>query len=338
MGLHSALRLSFVSAVGASAGLSCKSDTGEDVDFAYGFKFPKGYEYAYMDAYQGLAKSPHTLDSSASFVSATLGQMGTSGVSYVVWNDQPPPKKDSQSPMAHAKGALVFGSEGGIWLTHSLPHFPTPVGQGSDLWKDASPDFGQSFLCITLEAKELHKLSPVFAINRPVIYDSKISEKEFSDLADLVDKKWDEQTMTTQVEVTSKGGQSFTVFGKSGKWGTGKDLYHDLVGKTLGDLKMEGWRRGRGVWGPACSEPRVLDITSVSFPGQSWVTENDHSKWAITQSSDKPALCVGDINRAHGQDERGGGTVCIRDAAIHKQIANVVNETDSCSDSNLLFA
>lgn len=329
LALRSAIWLCLAYA-GSSSVISCKDDFGSDVDFAYAFKFPKSYDYAYMDASHKLAKSRHTLDSDSSAISATLSQLSDSGASYVLWNDQPPPSEDSKAPMAHAKGVLIFNADGGAWLTHSLPHFPSKVSeQKSGIWKDASPAFGQSFLCVTVDAEQIHKLAPVWAITRPVIYDSKMDYKEYFDLGMLLNKSWDESTMHTLAEITSRGGQTFSAFGKAGKWGKGKDLYHDLVGKKLGDLKMEGWRRGAGVWSAACAKPQVLDVTSVSFPGQSWETMNDHSKWAVTITG-KPTLCVGDINRARGQDARGGGTVCLQDASLHEQLASVVNDTDTC--------
>jgi len=316
---------------------SCKSDTGSDVDFAYSFKYPSSWDHAYMDSKHKLAKSKSQLNSKDSAVTATIQQMNTKGNSHVLWNDQPPPKKDSAAPHAHSKGAIIFNEEGGLWLTHSLPHFPTPSTTAAGLWADGSNYFGQAFLCITLTAKELHKLSPVMMITSPVVYSTDLlgtrSKDAFSDIKEwAVDGKKDVETMTTEVEITSAAGTTFHFFGKSGEWGKpkyGKDLYSDLVAPKMGDLDMEGWRRGAGVWGPACGKVQVLDITDVSFPGNEWKTMDDHSKWAVTEKS--TAFCVGDINRADGQDRRGGGTVCIESSSIAKQMKAVVKTTDACS-------
>jgi len=316
-------------AIDKAAALSCKSDTDADVDFAYAFKYPAGWEYAYMDSHHKLAKSEHTLDSSSSSVSKTLEQMKSSGASYVLWNDQPPPSKSSSAPRAHSKGVIIFGSTGGIWLTHSLPDFPST---GSQLWEDGSDKFGQAFLCITLTAEEIHKLSPVMSINEVVVYAHKFAtgdEEKFADLkAWAVDGDFDKKDMTIEVSIKSKGGQTFELFGKSGHWGEGKDLYKDLVAPKVGDLYMEGWRRGRGPWGPACGSHKVLDVTAVSFPGKDWDVMNDHSKWASGMT--KKVFCVGDINRMDGQDKRGGGTVCISDSSIAAQMKAVINTTDKC--------
>lgn len=333
-------------ALGASiaAGVSvpaCKSDSGSDVDFAYAFKYPKGWEYAYMDSSHKLAKSSHTLTSSSSSISKTLAQLHNDDFSYVLWSGQPPAGHSAgSSPSAHAKGALIFTSAGGLWLTHSLPHFPAmPNSSSVNLWGEAASDFGQSFLCITLTPAELHKLSPVMAINRPVVYDNMFASgdtKTFADIMDwAVNKKHDATAMTTEVTITSKGGQSFDVFGKSGKWGKGKDLYHDLVAPQMGALEMEGWRRGAGVWNAACSGKQVYDILAVSFPGRDWNTGSDHSKWAVSKSGS--VFCVGDINRADGQDKRGGGTVCIQDASFANQMREVISTIDKCTKTGIVL-
>jgi hypothetical protein len=48
--------------------------------------------------------------------------------------------------------------------------------------------------------------------------------------------------------------------------------------------------------------------------GKTWTTADDHSKWCIGQSTQW--VCVGDINRQHGQFSRGGSElmscVCVR--------------------------
>jgi len=325
-------------AAGTSAP-SCKSDTGADVDFAYSFKYPKGWEYAYMDSDQELAKAPNTLDSSSSSISSTIMQMHDSGVSYLLWNDEPAGHSSSSAPYAHSKGLLLFTSAGGVWLTHSLPHFPLETGSdAASLWSLGADDFGQAFLCITVDADAIHTIAPMFNITRPTIYATQWTDEaksSFPDLMDL-DKRggWDDETMTTAVSIKSKGGQTFNAYGKAGKWGVGKDLYRDLVAPAIGKIEMEGWRRGAGVWDAACGKDEVLDVLSVSFPEEEWPTMSDHSKWAVTETGS--TFCVGDLNRANGQDKRGGATVCIESANFAGQMRNVISTTDKCASTLMM--
>lgn len=330
MKLTASLLSLFVSGA-AATGLSCKNDSGADVDFAYAFKYPKGFNYAYMDSSTALRKSSHTMDSAESSVSTTIMQMHNSGISHIIFNDEPVGKAKSGAPNAHSKGLLLWNEAGGVWLTHSLPKFPdASATSASGLYKEAASGYGQSFLCITLTASEIHKLAPVFAITRPTIYSSKFASKEseFQDLDDLTKHKWNKADMTKTVSIRSKGGESFTFYGKAGAWGVGKDLYRDLVAPAVGSLKMEGWRHGVGVWDAACGKDEVLDVTAVSFPGQDWSTMSDHSKWAVSESGS--TFCVGDLNRADGQDKRGGATVCIESSKLAGEMRKVIQTTDSC--------
>merc|ERR1719282_34379 len=82
---------------------SCKSDEGSDVDFSYAFKYPGGWDYAYMDSDKKLAKVAHALNTRFSSVTKVVEQIDKD-VNYVVWNDEPAPDGSSESPSAHAKG------------------------------------------------------------------------------------------------------------------------------------------------------------------------------------------------------------------------------------------
>jgi len=332
------LSLSLAVAAAAKGHLSCKSYQGKDVDFAYSFKYPDGFAYAYMDAKTKLSLAAKALNTDDSSITLTVKQMNNPGVSYVIWNDEPVGAANSAAPNAHSKGLLILDKTGGIWLTHSLPEFPKVSKTTKGMWKEGSPRYGQSYLCININADQVHKLVPLFNFTRPTIYATKWdkkSEAEYDDLVDLSERgHWDKKTMTDSVVIKSKGGQKFTFYAKNGKWGKNKDLYSDLVAPKEGPLILESWRHGAGVWGPACGKNEVLDASEVKFPGKTWVTTKDHSKWAVTQ--DRKVLCVGDLNRAKGQDMRGGATVCIHHPKIAAQMDAVISETDDCKKSLLL--
>jgi len=61
----------------------------------------------------------------------------------------------------------------------------------------------------------------------------------------------------------------------------------------------------------------------------------DHSKWAVGESG--AVFCVGDLNRANGQDKRGGATVCIQDASIAAQMRKVVSTEDKCGRDTVMM-
>lgn len=76
---------------------------------------------------------------------------------------------------------------------------------------------------------------------------------------------------------------------------------------------------------------------------------DDHSKWAVNApSSQKPWICVGDINRAVSlcchiidsyyillfvqsfQKLRGGGTVCLNSPLVAKAFYSLIKTVESC--------
>ncbi|KAJ4426398.1 hypothetical protein ANN_27212 [Periplaneta americana] len=72
-----------------------------------------------------------------------------------MYNDQPPNSSDS-SELGHTKGVVISQEDGGIWLVHSVPHFPpAPRDAGGYSYPDTAFHYGQSFLCISLQASEM---------------------------------------------------------------------------------------------------------------------------------------------------------------------------------------
>lgn len=124
---------------------------------------------------------------------------------------------------------------------------------------------------------------------------------------------------TSNLTLTSIGGQQFSSFAKSGQWGKGtcfssfkysfiSDLYYDFVSPTLQtDLEVETWQHSAALnLNATCSSDNsstVLDLTNVQLPYNiTFKTTNDHSKYAIGFKSNPrqlslPWICVGDINR-----------------------------------------
>ena len=103
------------------------------------------------------------------------------------------------------------------------------------------------------------------------------------------------------VELKSLKGSKYFHFGKTSKFG--HDLYHNLVAPTLKtNLIAETWQHGKHNIGPSCEgNYTVVDISQVSIrvSGNDYFFRvlDDHSKYAIGESSHVPYVCVGDINR-----------------------------------------
>ena len=77
-----------------------------------------------------------------------------------------------------------------------------------------------------------------------------------------------------------------------------------------------------------CRPYEIFDIENVTLPDdEHWKETQDHSKWAI--GINKYWVCVGDINRQHGQLSRGGGTYCRYDKSLWTAFQSLVQSYNS---------
>jgi deoxyribonuclease-2 len=123
---------------------------------------------------------------------------------------------------------------------------------------------------------------------------------------------------------------SATSFAKSNSWG--KDLYEDLVSPYYRQgFYWETWRRSPAE--PTFCTPTyaydAINVNTVAFPGVSFSYTKDHSKWGVSIQPNNLA-CVGGINRMTSQSKRGGGTVCMNNAALWRSLTAIIAQHDSC--------
>jgi deoxyribonuclease-2 len=243
------------------------------------------------------------------------------------------PDGKKSSSYAHAKGVLVFQSSGGFWLIHSMPAFPDSTYQVSD----SERIYGQSMLCVSVDAKNLNNIGAQLQFANPQLYVNSPESGLASyapNLAALLAGTVNTKTAASNVAaITTRGGQAFTSFYKNAKWG--QDLYQGLVApyyKT--SLLVETWMRP---FEP--SEPGTYKVTNVAtmcLSGASnvcWKETNDHSKWAVSADAGKNIVCVGDINKQKSQWGRGGGTMCINNANLYNIFKNMITGTNESVDN-----
>jgi deoxyribonuclease-2 len=338
----------------AAASIGCRDEKGNPVDWFVAFKFNDGMRYAYGDpSTEGtVSMSQYSLDSSSDgAVAHTLQQSYGDGITFARYNDEPPPDKKASSTYVHTKGTLAASGESGFWLVHSCPHFPATGSYGG--LADTEEKYAQSFLCVSLSAGQLDAVGDAFFLNRPYVYDSAVTEDIASAApalaAYLNNGDYSRDAIGNVTDIRTRGGMGMTLFSKTRYWD--KDLYGDLVAPTFSsDLLVESWMNGVGPL-PSWCKPQyqynTIDIRALSLAGQSWTETQDHSKWAITTSdytgdsnsaslrgstfgSSKSMVCIGDINRQHGQLSRGGGTVCMESPALWKQLTGAITQQDQC--------
>jgi deoxyribonuclease-2 len=236
---------------------------------------------------------------------------------------------------------------------HSVPRFPRDQA-GTEPYTGVTKNGrinGQSFLCLSLGIDHMKGAMSQLYLAHPFIYQkggfSDDLRKLLGDNTDALLGEREASEKTSQantVMLNATNGTLFTSFMKSKHWG--KDLYDDLVSQALNsDLFVETWNNGRGTLPTFCRNPHcvnpeecglehdVANVTEVQIDNSiGWVNHKDHSKWAVTvPTAATHTVCIGDINRQHGQRVRGGGTVCVADESLWKAFHGMIKAADTCA-------
>lgn len=327
----------FLSLLPFVSGLSCLNEKGSAVDSWAAIKENAGTSYLYYEPGQELLPSAYSMnDTEHGALTWTTKQLWSSEAgTYVIYNDEPPGSSYYNFSYGHTKGYFAVADDlTGFYITHSIPIYPTGPSQTNTytgLGGNAYT-YAQNVLCLSVNASTLDAMAYKFQLNRPQIYDSKVSATiggSYKNISNLAKGSFATAAICADEELVTVGGTKFTLFAKSTQWG--KDLYDGCVGpKLTSDLWVESWIRGSAE-GPSCpaSGFQTLDIQAVDFgSGYSWSETQDHSKWAVAVN--QSVACMGDINRMTTQYSRGGGTACLVDSGLYEALMKASTKTDSC--------
>uniref|UniRef100_A0A1B6DYW6 Uncharacterized protein n=3 Tax=Clastoptera arizonana TaxID=38151 RepID=A0A1B6DYW6_9HEMI len=334
--------------------IQCRDENNDPVDWYVIYKLPKlrqsshkevkkGGAYAYITSNEerdSWELSSLSIASPKSIPGNTLSQLyklkDTDEVIYALYNDQPPNVKRNSLSAGHTKGLVVANKDGGFWLVHSVPHFPPDPKKSSYEYPGNAFKNGQSFLCISLPAKDLEVVGTQLMYNNPKVY-SNFSAKVLQTLyPNLTMASWGKEIRTApfqhEVKLTTPSGTEFKSFAKTSKFN--KDLYNDWVADSLKvDLIVETWPNGIGRLNSSCQTSyKVENVDAMKIPqvGDDFTSKQDHSKWAIAFEKEKPWVCIGDINRATTQYHRAGGTVCMQNANIWSAYFDSITNIETC--------
>ena len=374
------------------AALSCMDGSGASTDFWFGLKtggctnassplcsYFASYPRALSGAPLGTLPFASSLAGGAtSALGATLSALAAARLANatlaVHWNDDPPARflplpSTAGSFNAHAKGVLAADSSGGVWLTHSWPHFPD-VPAFAPAWGigESSTTFGQSFLCVSLPLPQVERLAAALLRMEPRVYDAAAAppalRSALPTLSALAAGARNASfPLPTLTDLTSAGGLRFLHVSKNGAWGG--ELYSGAVLPALGasSLWVETWRRSPALASICSASGSALNVAALNVTEgsgarpalQSYTT--DHSKWAVSvcpalarvgvgwaaDGSKGPSacpsdfrrwVCVGDINMMASQSARGGGTVCFDHAPdLWAALVSAVAGVDTCNIS-----
>jgi len=274
-------------------------------------------------------------DATGSAIGTTLSSLYNCGANcgYVLINDEYPAGADN-SDNAHQKGVLGFDGETGFWLVHSVPDFPPPIASGFS-YPSSGEIYAQHFLCLTLTTATFDIIAQQLAIDHPYIYDSNVPSSiaaTVPNMVNLVNKQASTSVTNNVVNITTLGGLKYDVFAKSRAWDN--ELYEYLVAPYYNSsMWAETWQNGVGNTGDYCTPTYPYDVVNVKqiqfSDGTSWTINQDHSKWAIAAANN--TVCIGDINRQHGQFSRGGGTYCTSNSSLWLAFHSIIASADICS-------
>lgn len=312
----------------------------------YLYKLPKHYKQGFGYVFLTSKNDSHSWTESEKFIKDTDSIPGytiTQGFSEfedtrltIAYNDEPPNEK-TDGLKGHTKGLIVADDSSGFWLIHSVPLYPTIGKQKTDYtYPDTGTHYGQSFLCISMNSREVDKVGLQLIYNEPHFYHKHMPNKledQYPGLLAAINKKTVKSPpYWNLIDLKSMEGTHFKSFAKNRKFR--KELYEDWVAPVLGtDLFVETWRHGPGNLHSNCTRSkRVWNIKQLKIDEGSidFQATADHSKWAVAANNSN-WICVGDINRAQHQLSRGGGTVCSPLESVSQVYRNIIEDFEPCS-------
>ncbi|XP_076007521.1 deoxyribonuclease-2-beta-like [Genypterus blacodes] len=330
------------------AEISCRNEAGEPVDWFIIYKLPKykigevgsGLEYMYLDSTVGSWQmSKFLVNSSQGAIGSTLSQLymghtyqSNSSV-YVLYNDAPP-DVDYIKGYGHTKGVLLFDHSQGLWLSHSVPHFPSFPERGY-LYPSSGKVNGQTALCVTYQYEQFPLIAQHMAYLFPRFYNCSVPPAfvaNLSPLAQLCEGSKPKLGADRNIEhLLSAQGEKFVGFAKSEHFVD--DIYTGWVAQVLdADLLVESWQTPNYEMPSNCSLPRhTMNIKRVHLPGSvAFQSHYDHSKWCVSLAYKDQVTCLGDLNRERTQVWRGGGLVCSFNPLIYTAFRQVVDWYIGC--------
>jgi deoxyribonuclease II len=316
-----------------SYALECRDESNNTVDSWYAFKLNKGTQYLYADTKQPTpVLSQYDMNSTKNGALAyTTMQLWVPETAYILYNDEPPTQNPELTP-GHTKGyAAVAPDSSGFLVIHSIPKFPTGpgnisqyIGMESNAW-----EYGQSILCLSLNASTIAAVLTKMQSNAPQVYDwatpTQIPQTAINAIQALGSGVINTSALCTITTYETQASMEFQYFAKSKQWNN--ELYAACIAPYYQQsFYVESWIRGSAE-GPSCTTPNhVYDIQELDYNGFKLSEYNDHSKWAVSDS----IVCIGDINRMTTQYSRGGGSVCF-ESPLAAFLRQAIVKADGCA-------
>jgi len=332
-----------VALVGSVTALDCLDASGDQVAWWGALKFPKKVSttnHLYYDANDD-ANQVKQFKLMNKFVSAqntalynTLNQLNSmprSQVSILAFNDEFPDGK-TISGGAHMKGVIAMDAKSGegFYLMHSTPKYPDITDSNVDPQiPETGMNYGQNYMCITINAQSLNKILANIAVSHPNVY---------YDNGNLAPANAKGSSIVNDFKIRLNG-QAISHLSKHPSFN--EYLYSGVISPHFDvNLAVESW--SHPVEPPLCSGKYMCEnVKTVKFSDKvQWTVGEDHSKWAVSVHEDEKQglVCFGDINRAASQKKRGGGALCFNgNSNLFSAVNSLVSDRDHCDDDEFLM-
>jgi deoxyribonuclease-2 len=225
---------------------------------------------------------------------------------WIVYNDELPKLNGEDNfitKKGHCKGIITWNENKISWLCHSVPKFPD-FNFDSNSINDINKSelvYGQSFQIIEFEFKPEIIASILLQLH---IMEANIYIHNYDrNLDNLI--QYMHHIPIRNITISN----SIIHIAKSPKYEI--DIYSDYISVYYKyNWQIETWIRGHKITNLSnnCS-----DIIDIEFENINWKESQDHSKWAVSNSS---YYFIGDLNRMTSQFKRGGGGFICNDKNI----------------------
>ena len=255
---------------------------------------------------------------------------------YIIWNDDKSilnNKRDiSGKNKAHSKGILIYDSDSGVFLSHSIPKYPVRNINNNVLkiLPDNSDKYGQSMLCISLskdESEEIIKLLRYININvvKIVSSDRVNTFPNLSLFNIIMNEKLKNIEIDNMRKINSVNFEKFYFIVKNHK----KEVIpYDttLRFKFKDDFFVRTWSKPKLSVAENYNNLFIKNIYNIKI-GKYYIPINkDHSKWAIAKN--KNIICFSDLNHVISQKNRGGMIICFENKKLHTYLYDCIIEIE----------
>lgn len=325
---------------------SCRNHYNETVDWFILYKMPQdkesedkliaeGYGYRYIDSEKNedwqigkisLNETKHALF----YTIQQIYERSKLNKAHILYNDETP-KSHTSYNHGHTKGVVNFDEDGGYWLVHSLPKFPSNT---SYFYPPNGRMFGQTFLCMSLNYSQFNEIGKQLFYTYPQIYDSHFPEAWRNDnpnISDVLEHKFPEYPPWKHlISLKSSAGQKFLSFAKYTHFNA--DIYDAWLAPYFkSSMLTETWQNGKTKSPSNCTAKyKVENIVDINVKNVNIKETKDHSKWGILLKNDS-WVCIGGINRMETQKMRAGGMICTNIPNVWRAFNKTISRIECCS-------